>query len=384
MSQKSHMICICCGKSKHEVERMMQINDEHYLCNHCTADIAALFARNINEVEYEEHEPYCSKLLPSAIKDILDEYVIGQDEAKKVLAVEIYNHRKRISNLDQEIEKSNILMIGDSGTGKTLLAKTMAKLLDVPFVICDCNSLTQAGYVGEDVESVLERLVDAADGDISRAEKGIILLDEVDKIAKRNISSSTEKDASGEGVQAALLKIIEGHKVAIQVDGAKRNQKNEIDTTNILFICAGAFFGLDKILEKNHASEGAGIGFNASVEKPDLSEIKEIDEQDIIDFGFLPEFVGRLPVIVHLNKLTKADYRRILVEPKNSIVKQYQNLMALDSIDLEFTPDFLDGVVEKVYNTKRGARALRTELEKHLRSVVYSLNDDSYGKTITL
>ena len=380
----SQMICICCGRSKHEVERMMQINDEHFLCNHCTADIAALFARNINEVEFEEHEPFAGKMLPTKIKDFLDEYVIGQDEAKKVLAVEIYNHRKRIANPELEIEKSNILMIGDSGTGKTLLAKTMAKMLDVPFTICDCNALTQAGYVGEDVESVLTQLVTAADGDISKAERGIILLDEVDKIAKRNISSSTEKDASGEGVQAALLKIIEGHKVSIEIEGSRKSQKNEIDTTNILFICAGAFFGLEKILEKNHAIEGKGIGFNASVEKPDISAIKEIDEQDIIDFGFLPEFVGRLPVIVQLHKLTKADYRRILVEPKNSIIKQYQNLMAIDSIDLEFTPEFLDEVVEKVFNTKRGARALRSELEKHLRNAVFELNDDSYGKTITL
>jgi ATP-dependent Clp protease ATP-binding subunit ClpX len=378
------MICICCGKSKHEVDRMMQINDEHFLCNQCTADINALFAKNISEVEYEEHEPFVNKILPKQIKEFLDEYVIGQDDAKKVLAVEIYNHYKRISHPEQEIEKSNILMIGDSGTGKTLLAKTMAKMLDLPFAICDCNALTQAGYVGEDVESVLEQLVAAAGGDIEKAETGIILLDEVDKIAKRNISSSTEKDASGEGVQAALLKIIEGHTVSIAVEGLKRNQKSEIDTSNILFICAGAFFGLEKILQKNHAAEGSGIGFNASVEKPDMSKITEVDEQDIIDFGFLPEFVGRLPVIVQLQKLSKEDFRRILVEPKNSIVKQYQNLMAIDSIDLEFTPEFLDGIVDKVYNTKRGARALRSELEKHLRDATYNLNDDSYGKTIKL
>lgn len=378
------MNCVCCGRSATDVERMMQINDDAYICNSCTSDINALFARSNIDDEIELTIERNGKMYPVAIKEFLDEYVIGQDVAKKALAVEVYNHFKRINSPADEIEKSNILLIGDSGTGKTLLAKTLAKMLDVPFVICDCNALTQAGYVGEDVESILEQLVSMADGDVEKAQRGIVLLDEVDKIAKRNISSSTEKDASGEGVQAALLKILEDHTVTVKVENGRRERTAEINTKNILFICAGAFFGLDKILEKNHSSQGPGIGFSASVEKPDTAVIVEVTEQDIIDYGFLPEFVGRLPVIIKMNRLTKDDYRRILTEPKNSITKQYQTLLSLDNIELEFSDTFLDGVVETAYNTKRGARALRSAIANRMTEVIYEINDESYGKKITI
>lgn len=377
------MRCICCGKSANDVDRMMQINDDAYICNSCTSDINALFARSgiDEEIEFQQET---NKLYPSKIKEFLDEYVIGQDSAKKALAVEVYNHYKRINNQNDDIEKSNILLIGDSGTGKTLLAKTLAKMLDVPFAICDCNALTQAGYVGEDVESILEQLVSMADGDIDKAQRGIVLLDEVDKIAKRNISSSTEKDAAGEGVQAALLKILEEHTVTVKIENGRKERTAEINTKNILFICAGAFFGLDKILEKNHSAIGPGIGFSASIEKADSNVINNVTEQDIIDYGFLPEFVGRLPVIVKMHRLTKDDYRRILTEPKNSITKQYQTLLGLDNIELEFSEKFLDDVVETAFNTKRGARALRSAIANRMTEIIFEINDESYGKKITI
>ena len=385
------MNCLCCGKSKTAVAKMMQIHDDLFICDSCTSDINALFAQSTRPRDGEDktpikHKPSKISFFPIDIKESLDEHVIGQHEAKKVISVAIYNHYKRINNLSKDIQKSNILMIGDSGTGKTHMIQTLAKALDLPLTIADMTLLTAAGYVGQDVESILTALVAAADGDIGKAQRGIIMLDEVDKIAKRNISSSTEKDAGGEGVQQALLKIIEGTKVEIKVEGKPRSQGPTLfDTSNVLFIAAGAFFGLDKILEKNNADEdSSSIGFNAIVDKPSADKLEKITEQDIIDYGFIPEFVGRLPVMVRLHKLSKEDYRRILLEPKNSIVKQYTALFALDNITLELSDEFIDNIVDSVYETKRGARARRTEMESKLLDAMFDINDSSYGTTVKL
>lgn len=376
----SNPTCFVCDRDSNNVPQMVQIDDNKFICNECTDELSNAFKQST--APSEVHSP--SVLKPKAIKHILDESVIGQEEAKKVLSVEIYNHYKRINNLDKDIQKSNILLIGDSGTGKTLLVQTLSKLLDIPMVIADMSLVTAAGYVGQDIESTLQQLVIAADGDIKKAQTGIILIDEVDKIAKRNLTSSTEKDPSGEGVQQGLLKILEGTQVLLKGDGIKPSKTgNYIDTTNILFIGAGAFFGLDKVIEKNHSADNQGIGFSATVEKPDI-KAKEITEQDIIEYGFIPEFVGRLPVIVQLQKLTKADYRRILTEPKNSITHQYQKLLAIDDYNLEFTPEYLDSVVEKVFSTSRGARALRTEIEKTMRDIIFSMDYDAQDKTIVV
>ena len=386
MKKKSEneVSCSCCGAPEALVEGLVEISKDIFICDKCSDTLNDIFTLRAEERRAAVLKK--ERMYPRQIKKMLDEVVIGQEDAKKVLSVETYNHYKRIQHPEKEIQKSNILLIGDSGTGKTLLAQTLAKILDLPMVICDCAALTQAGYVGADIETILNQLVAAADNDISKAEKGIILLDEFDKLAKRNLSSSTDKDPSGEGVQQGLLKIVEGTQVKIKVEGGTKNSRSQeqfIDTSNILFIGAGAFFGIDKVLEKNHTSENAGIGFSASVEKPDVTD-KTIDDQDIIDYGFIPEIVGRFPVITQLQKLTKEDYRRILTEPKNSVIHQYQKLMEIDNVVLEFTPEFLDSVVEKVYNTKRGARALRSEIEKEMRELTYELDDDSYGKTISL
>ena len=381
---QSEVKCSCCNAPESLVEGLVEISKDIFICDKCSETISDIFELKANEKRTASLKK--ERMYPKQIKKLLDEVVIGQEDAKKALSVEVYNHYKRVQHLEKEIQKSNILMIGDSGTGKTLLVQTLSKILDLPMAICDCAALTQAGYVGADIETILQQLVMVADNDIAKAEKGIILLDEFDKLAKRNLSSSTDKDPSGEGVQQGLLKIIEGTQVKIKIEGGtnrSRGQDQFIDTTNILFIAAGAFFGIDKVLEKNHASESAGIGFAASVDKVDITG-KMIDDQDIIEYGFIPEIVGRMPTIVQLHQLTKEDYRRILTEPKNSVIHQYQKLMEIENIDLQFTPAFLDGIVEKVYNTKRGARALRSEIEKEMRELVYELNDDSYGQTIAL
>jgi ATP-dependent Clp protease ATP-binding subunit ClpX len=385
LSQHNESIkCLCCNTPEELAESLIQINEQHFMCKVCSSEINGIFNKLINEQGSEKFSKI--RKFPKEIKKLLDKTVIGQEEAKKALSVEIYNHYKRICNEHQHIQKSNILMIGDSGTGKTLLVQTLSKILDLPLVITDCTALTQAGYVGADIESILQQLVIAADGDIEKAQHGIIMLDEIDKIAKRNLSSSTDKDPSGEGVQQGLLKILEGTQVKIKTEppeGKGRSKEQFIDTTNILFIGAGAFFGLDKVVEKKLTESTYGIGFSASVEKPEMSE-NEITDENIIDYGFIPEFVGRLPVIVQLNKLTKEDYRRILTEPANSILSQYQQLLAIDDISLEFTPEFLDEVVDSVFNTKRGARALRSSIEKRMCKVMFELSEESIGTSITV
>lgn len=371
--------CVCCARMKDDVEHMVELAKDTYICNGCTRELNGIFAKIDKPQEIPLENPIVAdepvtKLYPKDIKSFLDQYVIGQYEAKKSLSVEIYNHFKRITNPDKEIQKNNILLIGDSGTGKTLLVQTLAKLLDLPLVITDMNNITEYGYVGKDAESILHQLVIAADGDISKAETGIIFLDEIDKIAKRNLTSSTDKDPSGEGAQTALLKIIEGTNVELKLEG-QRQKNSFINTSNILFIGGGAFFGMDKIVAKNHDTKNHSIGFTATVDKAELSETIEITDEDFISFGFLPEFIGRFHVYAQLHKLTRDEFKKIIIEPKNSVMSQYQKLMKLDDIELEFSDNYIDSIVDTCYDSKRGARAIRGEIEKRMREIIFNIND---------
>jgi ATP-dependent Clp protease ATP-binding subunit ClpX len=380
--------CSFCGKPQGQVKRLIAGPDQVYICDECVNVCTQILSEQ--QAATQDAAPATPMPHIPTPRDIyakLSEYVIGQERAKRVLSVAVYNHYKRIYSYQGrdvsggvELDKTNILLVGPTGSGKTLLAQTLARILDVPFAIADATSLTEAGYVGEDVENILLRLIQAADYDIARAERGIVYIDEIDKTARKSPNPSITRDVSGEGVQQALLKIVEGSIANVPPQGGRKHPHQEfiqINTANILFICGGAFEGIEEVVRKRVLKDAQSIGFHVRPVDQDAAErsrvMAQLGHDDLLQYGMIPEFVGRMPLVVSLDPLQKTDLLRVLTEPKNALIRQYQSLLGLDGVNLEFTPDGLEAIADKALQQKTGARGLRTVVEEVLLDVMYDI-----------